>query len=76
MPLDEHQIRQECQILKSKGIKDVAITGIFSPLDIKGLQEEMVRKIVQQEIPEADVVVSKDSKCSSLLSLPRLLVKG
>jgi N-methylhydantoinase A/oxoprolinase/acetone carboxylase beta subunit len=73
MPLNERQIREECQILKSKGIKDVAVIGIFSPLDIKGLQEENVRKIVQQEMPDADIVLSRDSKCSIPPSLFRLL---
>jgi len=62
MPLNEAQIRQECAVLRSKGIKDVAIIGVFSPLDIKGAQEHVVREIVLQEIPDADVVLSRDSK--------------
>lgn len=69
MPLNEGQIRRECQILKSKGIKDVAIIGVFSPLDLKGLQEESARRIVQQEMPYADIVLSRDSKCLITLSL-------
>ncbi|KAH7024574.1 uncharacterized protein B0I36DRAFT_416023 [Microdochium trichocladiopsis] len=60
MPLNEDQIRQECATLRSKGIQDIAIVGIFSPLDIKGLQEEAVRKIVLQELPDADVVLSSE----------------
>jgi len=65
MALNEAQIRSECQILKDKGITDVAIVGIFSPLDIQGRQEAKVKEIVQQEIPDADIVLSRDSKCTS-----------
>lgn len=62
MPLNKDQIRQECAILRSKGIKDIAIIGVFSPLDIKGVQEQVVREIVLEEIPDVDVVLSRDSK--------------
>ncbi|KXJ86069.1 hypothetical protein Micbo1qcDRAFT_219929, partial [Microdochium bolleyi] len=60
MPLNEAQIRQECATLRAKGIKDVAIIGVFSPLDIKGTQEDVVRQIVLTEIPDADVVLSRE----------------
>jgi N-methylhydantoinase A/oxoprolinase/acetone carboxylase beta subunit len=60
MPLNEEQIRRECQIVKGKGINDIGIIGIFSPLDTEGKQEVRVRNIVKEEIPEADVVCSRD----------------
>ncbi|KAK6373611.1 hypothetical protein LTS17_008103 [Exophiala oligosperma] len=60
MPLDEAQIRNECQILKQKGITDIAVVGVFSPLDISGKQEARVREIVLEEIPGADVVLSRE----------------
>nr|KAK5438916.1 hypothetical protein LTR18_008351 [Exophiala xenobiotica] len=60
MPLNEAQIRQECQILKEKGISDIAVIGVFSPLDIEGKQEARVKKIVLEEMPQADVVLSRD----------------
>jgi N-methylhydantoinase A/oxoprolinase/acetone carboxylase beta subunit len=62
MPLDEVQIRQECKIVKEKGITDIAVIGIFSPLDIGGRHEARVKKINQKEIPEADIVLERESK--------------
>lgn len=64
MPLNEAQIRKECKILKDKGLTDIAVVGVFSPLDISGKQEARVKQIVLEEIPEADVVLSRDSKCN------------
>lgn len=62
MPLNEDQIRKECQIVKEKGINDIAIIGVFSPLDTEGLQEVRVQQIVRQELPDADIVISRESK--------------
>lgn len=61
-PLNEEQIRAECAILREKGISDVVLVGVFSPLDTEGQQEEKAKKIVLEEIPGADVVLSRDSK--------------
>lgn len=61
MELNEDQIRAECATIREKGINDVAIVGIFSPLDTKGVQEVRVKKIVQEEIPGVDIVCSRDS---------------
>ncbi len=72
MPLNEAQVRKECQILKEKNLTDIAVVGVFSPLDISGKQEVRVKQIVLEEIPKADVVLSRDSKscisqhCNSL----------
>lgn len=65
MPLDEAQIRNECQTIREKGIDDIAIVGVFSPLDTEGIQEVRVRDIVQEEIPGADVVCSRNSQCTT-----------
>lgn len=62
MPLNEAQVREECQIIKSKGLTDIAVTGVFSPLDMSGQQEARVKQIILEEIPTADVVLSRDSK--------------
>lgn len=70
MPLDEAQIRAECQILKQKQITDIAIVGVFSPLDLTGRHEAKVKEIVLQEIPEADVVLSRDSESQSVVLPP------
>ena len=66
MPLNEAEVRKECQIVKEKGLTDVAVIGIFSPLDISGKQEVRVKQIILEEIPTADVVLSRDSKSSYL----------
>jgi N-methylhydantoinase A/oxoprolinase/acetone carboxylase beta subunit len=63
LPLNEAQVRQECQIVKQKGLTDVAVVGVFSPLDVSGRQEARVKQIVLEEIPGADVVLSRESKC-------------
>lgn len=68
MPLDEVQIRRECRLIKDKGIDDIAVVGVFSPLDTTGRHETHVRKIVQEEIPDADIVCSRDSKNTPLAS--------
>lgn len=62
MPVNEEQIRAECKAIRDKGITDVAIVGIFSPLDTKGTQELKIKAIVEEEIPGADVVCSRDSE--------------
>ncbi|KAH0845037.1 hypothetical protein AYO21_01700 [Fonsecaea monophora] len=60
MPLDEAQVRKECQAVKAKGLSDIAVIGVFSPLDISGKQEARVKAIIQEELPEADIVLSRD----------------
>ncbi|KAI9728803.1 MAG: hypothetical protein M1834_007189 [Cirrosporium novae-zelandiae] len=58
--IDEEEIRQECKIIKEKGIRSIVINGIFSPIDIVHNQEERVGKIVKEALPECDVVLSKE----------------
>lgn len=60
MPLNEEQVREECRKVKAKGLTDIAVCGIFSPLDLEGRHEARVREIIQEEIPDADVVLSRD----------------
>ncbi|KAK5128089.1 hypothetical protein LTR85_005206 [Meristemomyces frigidus] len=60
MPLDEDQVRAECKKVIAKGITDIAVCGVFSPLDIEGRHEARVRKIILEEMPDADVVLSRD----------------
>lgn len=58
--LDENEIRQQCEVMKSKGIKSIAIVGIYSPIDVVHKQEETAASIIRSIYPEADVVCSKD----------------
>ena len=58
--LDEDEVLRQCDIIKSKGIKSIAIVGIFSPIDVLHKQEETAAEIIRSVYPEADVVCSKD----------------
>ncbi|KAF5007701.1 hypothetical protein FDECE_5949 [Fusarium decemcellulare] len=58
--LDHDQVRERCEEIKAKGIKSIAIVGIFSPIDIIYKQEETAADIVRSIYPEADIVCSKD----------------
>lgn len=60
VPLDEEQVRRECAAVREKGIRDIAVVGVFSPLDVDGKQEARVRDIILEELPDADVVLSRD----------------
>ncbi|RSM09901.1 hypothetical protein CEP52_003869 [Fusarium oligoseptatum] len=59
-PLSEGRIRNECAKIRALGISDIVIVGVFSPLDTNGRQEEKAKTIVLEEIPGADVVLSRD----------------
>jgi N-methylhydantoinase A/oxoprolinase/acetone carboxylase beta subunit/DUF917 family protein len=58
--LDEDQLRREVETIKAKGIKAIAIVGVFSPIDVVHRQEEKASEVVRSVFPEADVVCSKD----------------
>jgi len=55
-PLDEKAVAQAARDIKKRGIKTVAICGIFSP--IKTDMEERAAEIVQDEIPDAFITLS------------------
>lgn len=58
--LDVEEVKRQCQIIKSQGLKSIAIVGIFSPIDVLFKQEESAAAIIRDLYPEADVVCSKD----------------
>ena len=58
--LDEKAVQRQCEIIKSKGIKSIAVVGIFSPIDVLYKQEERAADIIREAYPVADVVLSKD----------------
>ncbi|KAI0974627.1 hypothetical protein F4678DRAFT_470593 [Xylaria arbuscula] len=58
--IDEAQIRNECNVIREKGIKSVVVNGIFSPIDTLERQEERAAELVRAEIPGCDVVCSKE----------------
>ncbi|GAO46632.1 hypothetical protein SAICODRAFT_97302 [Saitoella complicata NRRL Y-17804] len=60
-PLKEDEIVAECKILKEKGLKNVVISGVYSPIDEFFKQEEVARKIVLRELGEdVNVVCSHE----------------
>lgn len=57
--LDPEEIREQCALIREKGIRSVVVVGIFSPIDTVERQEERAAGIIQEEIPGCDVVLSK-----------------
>nr|XP_019000245.1 hydantoinase [Kwoniella mangroviensis CBS 8507]OCF63706.1 hydantoinase [Kwoniella mangroviensis CBS 8507] len=58
--VDINEIRGIAAELKRQGIKTVAVSGVYSPIDHDIKQEEQVRDILQQEIPDVKVTMSKE----------------
>jgi N-methylhydantoinase A/oxoprolinase/acetone carboxylase beta subunit len=56
--LDESEVREVAKDIKSKGIKAVAISAVFSP--VNSSFEERAAEIVQNEIPDASVSLSSE----------------
>ena len=60
-PVNENQIRQECEVIRSKGLKNIAVVGVFSPLAGPGTQEEYVEGIIKATLGDkVNVVCSKN----------------
>ncbi|KAK7736163.1 hypothetical protein SLS53_007191 [Cytospora paraplurivora] len=59
--LDEGAVREQCRIIREKGIRAVVINGVFSPIDTVERQEERAAIIVREELgADVDVVLSKE----------------
>ena len=54
--LDEPAVVECLRAMKSDGIRSVAVTGLFSP--VQNAMEERVGEIVREEIPDAHVTLS------------------
>ncbi|KAL0955619.1 hypothetical protein HGRIS_001852 [Hohenbuehelia grisea] len=46
LPINEGQIIEQCDVIKSKGICNIVLSGVFSPLDNEGTNETRVRDII------------------------------
>lgn len=62
--LDEDALREECKVIKGKGIRSIVVNGVFSPIDTVYKQEERAAEIVREEFTgdagaAVDVVLSK-----------------
>jgi len=56
MPLDIAAVRQAAREIRSRGLRHIAVTAMFSPLDSSG--EARVADILREEIPGAEVTCS------------------
>jgi N-methylhydantoinase A/oxoprolinase/acetone carboxylase beta subunit len=65
--LEVEQVKSTAQDLLSKGITSVALVGVFSALDSKGLHEERCKAFLQKYAPGLSVV------CSHTIGGPGLL---
>lgn len=58
--IKEHEIVEQCKVIKEKGIKSVVVNSVFSPIDTVERQEERAAEIIKRELGEqVDVVLSK-----------------
>ncbi|KAK1633308.1 hypothetical protein BDP81DRAFT_380347 [Colletotrichum phormii] len=58
--IDPEEIKAHCAIIREKGIRNVVVNGIFSPIDTTERQEERAGDIIRSEIPGCTVTCSKD----------------
>ncbi|KAJ4197675.1 hypothetical protein NW755_000372 [Fusarium falciforme] len=58
--IDQDEIKEQCAIIQQKGIKSVVIIGIFSPIDTVERQEGRAAEIIKAQIPDINVVCSKE----------------
>jgi N-methylhydantoinase A/oxoprolinase/acetone carboxylase beta subunit len=58
--VDVEEIRGVCAEIRKRGIKTIAISGIYSPIDHEHRQEELVRDIVRSETTGVRITISKD----------------
>ncbi|OTA52154.1 DUF917-domain-containing protein [Hypoxylon sp. EC38] len=58
--IDKNEIKEQCAILREKGIKSIVVNGVFSPIDTIEQQEERAAAIIRAELPGCDVVCSKE----------------
>ncbi|KAF7330338.1 DUF917-domain-containing protein [Mycena venus] len=59
--IDEGQVIDQARQIKLKGLKDIVLIGVFSPLDVGGKNEYLARDILFRELgPEVNIVCSRD----------------
>ena len=68
-PVVKSQVLECCAEIKRRGLTAVVISGVFSPLDEHFRQEQTVRDIIRQELPDVGIVCS--SEISNLSFLER-----
>ncbi|ESK98388.1 hydantoinase [Moniliophthora roreri MCA 2997] len=60
-PIVESELVEQAEIIKAKGIKDVVLVGVFSPLDVSGDHEYTARDILRRHLGDSyNIVCSRD----------------
>ncbi|KAJ7116355.1 hydantoinase/oxoprolinase [Mycena epipterygia] len=59
--IDEAEVIEQAKQIKSKGLKNIVLVGVFSPLDVSGQNEYLAKKILLRELgPDINIVCSRD----------------
>ncbi|KAF4345368.1 hydantoinase oxoprolinase [Fusarium beomiforme] len=59
--VDPAEVIRHAGEIRKRGISTVVVVGIFSPLDTAPVsQEEQVKAVIKEHIPDADVICSRD----------------
>ncbi|KAK0211982.1 hydantoinase/oxoprolinase [Armillaria fumosa] len=57
----EAEVIEQASQIKAKGLKNVVVIGVFSPLDVSGSNEYKVRDILAKELgPAVNIICSRD----------------
>ncbi|KAK7058791.1 hypothetical protein VNI00_001415 [Paramarasmius palmivorus] len=60
-PVIESELVEQAEIIKSKGIKDIVLVGVFSPLDVSGDHEYAAGNILSRHLGDTyNIVCSRD----------------
>ncbi|MEM6431164.1 MAG: hydantoinase/oxoprolinase family protein [Deinococcota bacterium] len=57
-PLDEVELRGIAEDIQSKGVRSIAISAVFSPVNTN--MEQQAGEIIRQVLPDADITLSSD----------------
>lgn len=66
-PILEEQVVDICKTIRELGLTAVVVCGVFSPLDSIFRQEQRVREIIQNTLPQVSVVCSSEISNLGLL---------
>lgn len=58
--IDLEEIKDQCEIIKQKGIRSIVVIGVFSPIDSTHRQEARAAQVINDALPGCHVVLSKE----------------
>ncbi|KAI4747149.1 DUF917-domain-containing protein [Aureobasidium sp. EXF-12298] len=58
--IDLEEIKDQCEIIKQKGITSIVVIGVFSPIDSTYRQEEGAAQVINDTLPGCHIVLSKE----------------